>query len=157
MLWAFGGTLSGATARTLGTSACQPNTVWLVNADDAEAAALLARWGIKRGMTDKQAEMNLLWTSVLDSLLLFLLPVLLLIGADILSKQGVQCDTCDPQIAVGSMVLVAGLLTVLLLTVAVSVVLLIRRQPATYVPVAGGFVMVACVVVTAVISGYPFR
>lgn len=127
--------------------------------DAAAAEALLARWGVKRGPTEKQLATNVLWTSLLDGGLIALLLVLLLIGAEFLSLQSIHCGadpSCDgEQIAIASTVLVAGMLTVFVLAVGVSVVLLVRRRPAIYVPVIGGLVMIACAVTAIAVSGPP--
>jgi hypothetical protein len=128
-----------------------------VDKDAAQAEALLARWGIKRGMSDKESEMNVLWTSLLDGGCLLLLALLLSIGAFAVSTNGLSCSRdldCDPgRIVIAFVVLVGGTVAAFVLTVGVSVVLLVRRRPASAVPVAGGFAMCICFAAAMLISG----
>jgi len=121
--------------------------------DAAEAAALLTRWGIKRGMTPKQLQMDGVATVLLDIGLIFHLLFLLFIGAQGLGVQGVVCDTCDGRIAIAGVVLVAGLLGTFVPSVAVSIVLHVRQRLAFYIPIIGWFAMTSCLVAAYVIAG----
>ncbi|MFH8253222.1 hypothetical protein ACH3VR_22845 [Microbacterium sp. B2969] len=119
--------------------------------DDAvEAGELLARYGIKRGLTEKESEMNVLGTSLLNGGLLFLLPVLLFFNYWAASVDTVECggdSDCEASIAIISLALLLGLIGILAVSITVSVVLLIRRRLAAYVPIVAGFLMFACTAV----------
>ena len=96
--------------------------------------------------------MNVLWTSILDSVLLLLLPIFILFGSQSIYARNAGCDDCDAQFATAFVVLTGGSVTAFLLTVGVSVLLLVRRTPATAVPVAGAFALVVCAVVSSIIA-----
>ena len=53
---------------------------------------------------------------------------------------------------IGSIVLVVGVAGSFLVTIAVSVILLVRRKLATYIPVAGGFLMIGFTVAADLIA-----
>ena len=115
--------------------------------DDAEARALLARWGIKRGITNKELREDRRGTLLLFVGLLLLMGVLRIMPS--VSLHSVVCidhpGECDEALlAFADFMGGPAFLIIFGASILVSVVLLIRRRRAFYVPVIGAAAMIGC-------------
>ena len=123
--------------------------------DEAEARALLARWGIKRGPTAKELHQDRLGTVFLlvgDFLLMGVLAIMPAwsLGGDVCPTHPGECNE-----ALRAFTIFMGgwaMLIIFVASILVSVVLLIRRRLAFYVPVIGAAAMIGCFVVWMILA-----
>ena len=131
-----------------------------VDDDAAEAAALLAPWGIKRSMTEKEMDEERLRTVLLlGGLLLFMgllsiIPNMSLHSVICIDHPG-ECD--EALLAFANFLGGPALLIIFFASTVVSVVLLIRRRRgAFYVPLIGAAAMIGCFAVWMILVSNGF-
>ena len=123
--------------------------------DEAEARALLARWGIKRGLTKKELHQDRLGTGLLlvgEFLLMGVLSIVpaMSLAGDVCIRHPGECNEALRAFAIflggPAMLIIFGS------SILVSVVLLIRQRLAFYVPVIGAAAMIGCFVVWMILA-----
>ncbi len=112
----------------------------------AERDALLARYGIRPRMLDKEVEREVLVTALLHFGLFWYILVLMFLTSVSMVSLDCGSDLCDQ----GQVTLV--LWAVFGISILVSVVLLVQRRRAFYVPLAAGLVTTACVVAALLVA-----
>ena len=123
--------------------------------DEAEARALLARWGIKRGPTEKELQQDALGTGLLLVGEFLLMGVLSIVPA--MSLAGDVCPShpgeCNEALRAFTIFMGGwAMLIIFGISLVVSVVLLVRRRLAFYVPVVGAAAMIGCFAVWMILA-----
>ena len=102
------------------------------------------------GADQGETKPDVVVTSVFHLVLLIAMPFLWFVGSQIISITGIGCANCADWVAIALVLVWPGLLVAFGLSVVVSVVLLMRRKNAWFVPVAAGLTMLLWVLGLAV-------
>lgn len=106
--------------------------------------------GNARELTEKQSQLNYLWTVLLNVGLFFIAPVMLFVGLFGLGQAKDQCHfapSCIERVDALSIVLLGGLIGGFILAVGLSILLLRRGKLAFYAPIVAGVAMYCLVII----------